>query len=158
MKRLTLVMALVALGLLAVACGGGSDSPGTNATSQPGSGTGAKSLTVTITDTGMTVDNATLSEGALSMTVVNNSAVVRSVFLAPWTKTAAELPIDSDGQVDVLNDAPKGVKQSANIENVPAGGSRQKNIVLFKGKAIVFANNPGDIAAGIFAAIEVVPQ
>jgi hypothetical protein len=96
-----------------------------------------------------------LSEGAVVFKVVNQSAKARDVYLVPWDKPVSELPIDKDGQVDVLNPPPTGVKINANVENVPPGGEREKNIVAFVGKAIVLSNAPGDIAAGFYKEITI---
>ncbi len=164
MKRILVALALLALGLAAVACGGGSDSgnggnggDGGNG-GNGGNGAGGSSITVTITDTGLTVDNATVFEGAVTVRVVNNSTQARDVYFVPWDKPVSELPVDADGQVDVFNPPPKGVAiyVSGNIENVAPGGERTKNAVAHQaGKAIIFSNGPGDFAAGLYKEITV---
>lgn len=160
MKRLGLFLVLVLVACMAVGCGhqiadpdddnDGSATPGASSTTGPGAP--ATEVTITLTDTGLTVDNATLSEGPLSFTIVNNATAAKSVYLVPFGDIS-EIPIDSDDQVDVLNPPSSGgAKIVGKIENVPAAGTRQTNLVITAGKAMVFSNDPGDFSSGAFRA------
>jgi hypothetical protein len=162
MRRVILFLGVLALALAAVACGGGSDGGNGGNTDNGGNGgngggAAATEITITVTDTGVTVDNATLKAGALVVNVVNQSTVARSVYLISLDRPIDQIPITASDRVDVVSPTPKGVKQHANLENVPPGGQLRKNAVAQAGPALAFSNAPGDFKAGFYKEVTIVP-
>ena len=156
MKRLLLLQAITVLGAFAVACGGGDDGGnggGNGNGNGDGNGDGGNAgtpgaINVTITDTGITVDPPSSPAGATAFNVTNQGTKPHSFYLIQWDKGLEAVPVDADGTVDVLTGA---IKVTGFIAELPPGETRNKNIVTFKGKAVVFSNEPGDYAAGLRA-------
>ena len=124
------MLAIVALGLLVVAC----------------SGDGEADVTVTLQDDGIDLSSDTLSAGDLTFEGVNEGTMTHEfeVFAVPEGVDANNLPVEgetapADEMLEVIDE----------IEDIAPGTSATLNLNLDAGNYAVICNLPGHYANGM---------
>ena len=125
-----LVLVVVALAVLAVACGGGEDAD----------------VTVTMRDNGITMSSDTLAAGDLTFEGVNEGTDTHEfeVFGVPEGVDANALPVEGD-----TAPADEMLTVIDEVEDIAPGTSATLNLSLDAGNYAVICNLPGHYAAGM---------
>ncbi|MCI0634352.1 MAG: plastocyanin/azurin family copper-binding protein [Actinobacteria bacterium] len=130
------VLAVVALGILAVACSGGEEAD----------------VTVTMRDDGITMSSETLAAGDLTFEGVNEGTETHEfeVFGVPEGVDPNDLPVEGDtAPADEL------LEVIDEVEDIAPGTSATLNLSLDPGNYAVICNLPGHYAAGMHTSFTV---
>jgi len=130
MRIRRLVLAVVALGLVAVACSGGEEAD----------------VTVTLRDDGITMSSDALSAGDLTFEGVNEGTAIHEfeVFIVPEGVDPNALPVEGD-----TAPADEMLEVVDEVEDIAPGTSGRLSLSLDPGNYAVICNLPGHYANGM---------
>jgi uncharacterized cupredoxin-like copper-binding protein len=125
----------VAGALLLGACGGAS---------------GGGTINVTLKDTGITLDQSTVSAGTVVFDTKNVGTVVHEFVVIKTDLAADKLPPSTSEPGQMLEDGSVG-----EIEDVAINGTKQLTLKLEPGKYVLMCNLPGHYAVGMHVGLVV---
>jgi uncharacterized cupredoxin-like copper-binding protein len=139
------VSMVVVLGLVAASCG---DDDGGSADG----GTADNTVSATLADFTITLDQSTAPAGDVTFEVTNDAEQVHEFVVFQTDLAADALPTDADGNVD---ESGEGVTLIDEIEDIEGGSTQSLDVSLDAGGYVVICNLPGHYAQGMHASLTV---
>jgi uncharacterized cupredoxin-like copper-binding protein len=99
--------------------------------------------------------NATAQPGATTIEAPNEGKLEHELVVFKTDLNAADLPTDSDGNVDEEQIEQGGGEEEGEIEDVEPGESKSDEFDLPPGKYVMFCNLPGHYERGMYGTITV---
>lgn len=145
------LMAVAFAAVIAAGCGGDDNGGGSTTAAETGA---AGTLTIDMGDFFFEPKDATASAGSTTISAPNVGQVEHEFILAKSDVDPASLPVSGD-RVDEDAFVKQGAEVLGEIEDVPAGQTKEGSFDLTPGKYVMFCNLPAHYAQGMYGSLTV---